>query len=339
MERSKYQLKGENLGKPAAKQGDKIVGTDIHILMIPAAAGAPVPTPTPMPFNGTLTTGLSTDVFIEGKPAAMVQSGGINMPPHIPAGGPFQKPPSNQGKIMIGSTGVFINGKPAARQGDTAITCNDPVDAPTGTVMAVGTVFIGETGAGAPAPPPPTQQTEKKLVKADFGQPGKVVSAEWEKTQLKIGDQVKLTVNAKDFEDGTPVRFMVWESKGSQETIIDQIDGTIQGNKAEISWKHSLEERKEDLKGDVTDKEEPKYYFVVDIEGEEKKSEPLTFTYPLDIYLEDEKGNPLDDVEYTITLPDGTEKKGKFKDGHAKIDEAPYGKFTIEINKYDLVVD
>jgi uncharacterized Zn-binding protein involved in type VI secretion len=271
------------VGKPAAKQGDKIVGTDIHILMIPAAAGVPVPTPTPMPFNGMITSGLSTDVFIEGKPAAVVQSGAVNMPPHIPAGGPFQKPPSNQGKIMVGSMGVFINGKPAARQGDMAMTCNDPVDAPVGTVMAVGMVFIGETGAGAPAPPPPAQQTEKKLVKADFGQPGKVVSADWEKTQLKIGDQVKLTVNAKDFEDGTPVRFMVWESKGSQETIIDQIDGTIQGNKAEISWKHSLEERKEDLKGDVKDKEEPKYYFVVDIEGEEKKSGPLTFTYPWDV--------------------------------------------------------
>ena len=138
------------MGKPAAKQGDKIVATDTHILMIPAAAGAPVPTPTPMPFNGMITTGLSTDVFIEGKPAATVNSGAVNLPIHIPAGGPFQKPPSNQGKIMVGSTGVFINGKPAARQGDMAMTCNDPMDMPVGSVVAVGSVFIGETGAGVP---------------------------------------------------------------------------------------------------------------------------------------------------------------------------------------------
>ena len=39
------------MGQPAAKQGDKIVATDGHILMVPAAAGAPVPTPTPMPFT------------------------------------------------------------------------------------------------------------------------------------------------------------------------------------------------------------------------------------------------------------------------------------------------
>jgi len=326
------------VGQPAAKQGDKIVGTDIHIIMVPSPGG-PVPTPTPSPFNGMITSGLSTDVFIEGKPAAMVQSGAVNMPPHIPAGGPFQKPPSNQGKIMVGSMGVFINGKPAARQGDMAMTCNDPVDAPVGTVMAVGTVFIGETGAGAPAPPPPPTPEEPKLQTAKFGQAGTVVNADWEKKKLKIGDQVKLTVNVKDFEDGTPVRFLVWESKGSQETIIDQIDGEIRGNKAEITWKHSLEEREEYLKEEAEEKEEPKYYFVVDIEGEEKKSEALTFTYPLDIYLEDEDGNPLDDVEYTITLSDGTEKKGKFKDGHAKIEDAPYGKFTIEIDKYDLTVD
>lgn len=114
--------------------------------MVPSPGG-PIPTPTPLPFNGTITTNLSRDVFIEGKPAATVDSGAINTPPHIPAGGPFQKPPSNQGKILTGSTGVFINGKPAARQGDQAITCNDPVDAPVGTVVAVGKVFIGEAGA------------------------------------------------------------------------------------------------------------------------------------------------------------------------------------------------
>jgi uncharacterized Zn-binding protein involved in type VI secretion len=38
---------------------------------------------------------------------------------------------------------VRINGKPAVRNGDKAMTCNDPADLPVGTVLAVGTVFIG----------------------------------------------------------------------------------------------------------------------------------------------------------------------------------------------------
>jgi len=231
------------MGQPAAKQGDKIMATDTHILMIPSPGG-PVPTPTPMPFNGTLLTDLSTDVFIEGKPAATVNSIAINQPIHIPAGGPFQKPPSNQGKILVGSTGVFINGKPAARQGDMAMTCNDPVDMPIGQVVAVGTVFIGETGAGAPKPP--IQQTaERKLVKAKAGQPGKIVSVEWEKDRAKSGEEVKLVANVKDFEDGTPVKILIWQRKDSQDIIVAEIEGEVRGNKVEITWKHSPEEQEE----------------------------------------------------------------------------------------------
>jgi uncharacterized Zn-binding protein involved in type VI secretion len=130
------------MGQPAAKQGDKVVASDTHIIMIPSPGG-PVPTPLPHPFNGILTQGLSTNVFIEGKPAATQDSIAMNTPPHIPQGGPFQKPPSNQGKIMMGSTTVFINKKQAARAGDTAMTCNDPADLPVGKVIATSKVLIG----------------------------------------------------------------------------------------------------------------------------------------------------------------------------------------------------
>jgi len=130
------------MGQPAAKQGDKVIGVDTHIIMIPSPGG-PVPTPLPHPFNGILSQGLSTNVKIQGMPAATVDSIAMNMPPHIPQGGPFQKPPTNQGKIMMGSFTVFINKKPAARMGDTAMTCNDPTDMPVGKVIAVSTVMIG----------------------------------------------------------------------------------------------------------------------------------------------------------------------------------------------------
>jgi uncharacterized Zn-binding protein involved in type VI secretion len=66
-----------------------------------------------------------------------------NTPSHLPQGGPFQMPPSNRATVQTGSSSVRIEGKPAARQGDTATTCNDPADAPVGTVLAAGTVRIG----------------------------------------------------------------------------------------------------------------------------------------------------------------------------------------------------
>jgi uncharacterized Zn-binding protein involved in type VI secretion len=131
------------MGQPAAKQGDKIVGVDIHIIMIPAAPAPPIPTPLPHPFNGIISGNLSSDVKIGGMAAATLGSTADNTPPHIPQGGPFQKPPTNKGTIIKGSATVMINKKPAARAGDTALTCNDPADLPNGTVVAVGNVMIG----------------------------------------------------------------------------------------------------------------------------------------------------------------------------------------------------
>ncbi len=130
------------MGQPAAKQGDRIVATDTHIVMIPSPTGE-VPTPLPHPFNGIISGQLSRNVKIMGRAAATVGSTANNIPPHIPQGGRFQRPPSNQGNVIIGSQSVLINGKPAARNGDTAETCNDPIDQPVGKVVATGTVRIG----------------------------------------------------------------------------------------------------------------------------------------------------------------------------------------------------
>ncbi len=131
------------MSKPAAKQGDQITATDTHIVMV-SSPGGPVPTPTPTPFSGQLSGELCSSVMIEDKAAAIKGSKANNSPAHIPAGGPFQKPPSNEGSVHQGSGSVFLEDKAAARMGDPAITCNDPQDAPVGTVIASGTVLIGD---------------------------------------------------------------------------------------------------------------------------------------------------------------------------------------------------
>ena len=128
------------MGMPAAKKGDKITATDLHLIQPPGTAP---PASVQHPFKGTIKGNLSANVNIMGKPAATVNSTATNTPAHQPIGGTFVKPPANRGSIITGSKTVFINGKPAARSGDTAITCNDLVDLPVGTVVAKGTVFIG----------------------------------------------------------------------------------------------------------------------------------------------------------------------------------------------------
>lgn len=128
------------MGLPAAKQGDQVTAVDMHLIQPP---GPTSPVVVPHPFSGIIDNGLSANVNIESRPAATLNSTATNTPPHVPIGGTFVKPPSNQARITVGSPTVLINNKPAARSGDTALTCNDPVDLPAGTVVAVSTVLIG----------------------------------------------------------------------------------------------------------------------------------------------------------------------------------------------------
>ena len=128
------------MGMPAAKKDDTITATDLHLIQPPGTAP---PASVKHPFKGKINGNLSANVNIMGKPAATVNSTATNTPAHQPIGGTFVKPPANRGSIIAGSGTVFINGKPAARSGDTAVTCNDLVDLPVGKVVAKGTVFIG----------------------------------------------------------------------------------------------------------------------------------------------------------------------------------------------------
>jgi uncharacterized Zn-binding protein involved in type VI secretion len=133
------------MGQPAAKQGDRVFAIDTHIVLVPAPPAPPIPTPLPHSFNGIINGALSSDVKIMGQPAATVDSTAQNTPTHLPTppGTAFQQPPSNTATIKLGSATVKINGKQAARNGDMAMTCNDPTDLLGGTLMAVGTVSIG----------------------------------------------------------------------------------------------------------------------------------------------------------------------------------------------------
>lgn len=128
--------------QPAAKAGDAIVNAaDIHIVLVPSPGG-PVPTPQPFPFNGKISSNVSANVRINGRPAATVGSMANNVPPHVPTSGTFQVPPTNLGRVIMGSMRVRINKKAAARNGDFCETCHDvpPVgpQAPLPTVVVAG---------------------------------------------------------------------------------------------------------------------------------------------------------------------------------------------------------
>ena len=128
------------MGQAAARAGDRVEATDTHLQVDASGATAPWSTR----FEGVIEGVTSPDVRIGGQPAAVVGSVAVNAVPHLPGpGASFVTPPANTGRVAAGSATVRINGRPAARDGDAAITCNDPVDAPVGTVRAAGPVRIG----------------------------------------------------------------------------------------------------------------------------------------------------------------------------------------------------
>lgn len=128
------------MGSPVAKEGDQVVGLDTHVIMV-SSPGGPVPTPMPHPFSGAVRRDGNTTVFVDNERAAVVGSNADCLPPHIPMGGPFQKPPANAGTISQGSSTVFIDGAQTARAGDPVRCCNDPADQKTGHVIAISSVF------------------------------------------------------------------------------------------------------------------------------------------------------------------------------------------------------
>jgi uncharacterized Zn-binding protein involved in type VI secretion len=133
----------------AAKEDDTIFGSDTHTVEVPAGTST-VPTPVPGHiFDAPLSAGLSSDVLIQDKKAAVVGSKAFtSLERHMwmAPGIRYTKTPNFEGEITRGSATVFINGKAAARAGDPAMTCSDIPLPPQGTSIVrvtSATVSIG----------------------------------------------------------------------------------------------------------------------------------------------------------------------------------------------------
>lgn len=113
-----------------AKQFDIIIGVDTHIVMIPTPGG-PVPTPLPHPFIGivfdpiTFVPIVGSSIWANGLPRGLGGTKVKNAVPHIPMGGPFQKPPMNEGEIQMGNLTIIAEWQFCSFSGMPAYTCQD----------------------------------------------------------------------------------------------------------------------------------------------------------------------------------------------------------------------
>ncbi len=256
---------------PAAKQGDQIVGVDIHIINIPSPAG-PIPTPLPHPFAGIIDGQLESTVKIMGMPAAVVGSTATNTPPHIPQGGPFQKPPSNKATIQVGSPNVFIGSGSGGGGGSGSVSFGGdgifPVSLQDWTAEShseeshfLDMTFLDTDGKTVIGPKYTLTDTEDKqrsghltgnvgcrgipdgegaALLRDITHLGWSVSGE-----LMPGVEVLLQIETVNIEDGTEVAFDIWERQphGEDKRIRSIRDQVVTGNKAEAPWTYEISDR------------------------------------------------------------------------------------------------
>ena len=125
------------MGGSAVVANDRITG-QCALHLVPGPAGAPVPSP-PLPFGAPLTTGLAATVLIEGRPAAVQGSQGVNLPPHVGLhpSDPFLTPTVQVGQVTAGSMTVTFEGRPAAYTGCMVAICGQVPGQVSGSASSV----------------------------------------------------------------------------------------------------------------------------------------------------------------------------------------------------------
>ena len=309
------KLKGNNIkleaskgitteGKQLAGEGDKVMGFDIHQMVVPSGPSTTV-VPLPHPFLGKLADKLSKDVKIKGHNAAVKGSVAKHddaMHNQLPGTIKFQKGPKKEGEVT-GGTGkkVKINGKEAAVIGSTVTTCNDVGARENSVILA--------PGASIPMPviinPKNMEKYKQEREQANKREPEFTV-VKWTKAKAKEGEKAELSAQVKDIDDGNMVTFQVFrEGQDPASSIaLAQIPATIEGGvaKATWTWQHSAIN---------PSKEKPKFFFTAHSAWcPMKKSGRMEIEGEFALKVLNTELEGFKNLSYKIIAPDGSETEG-----------------------------
>ena len=225
-------------GRQMAAQDDRVMGMDVHIMVVPSGTGATT-SPLPHPFIGKLAGGLSGDVGIGGKKAAVKGSRARHDDPthmQLPGTIKFQNSPKKEGEVTGGtSPTVRIDGKEAAVIGSLVTTCNDTGARNNSTVIAAG--------AGMPMPaiinPANTEEFERERKEQESREP-RFSSVKWSAESVEEGEEAELTASVQDIADGNMVSLLVFpEGKGPEDSVpIASFQRTVKGGSVSARWSH-----------------------------------------------------------------------------------------------------
>ena len=335
---------------PAAKQNDKVIGVDTHIILIPSPGG-PIPTPLPHPFNGMIDGNTISSVSIEGMPAAVVGSTASNMPPHIPQGGPFQKPPTNKANIIMGSPNVFIGdgsggGGGGGGTGGSAVSASSQaVEVEEGHFLDVKFVDKGGkpiTGVNYKIKDPGENVSEGNLtgeIRQNVPDEGDceislrgIKQANWSKTSANVGDKVKLKVKTIGLEDGEETELEIFmKDSGFADKSFKTLNSKVNGDKIEVEWEFEVNENLLEIQESKGRKySSPAYYFIVRVGNIISRSNVIKYQDWIELELTDEDGKKIGGAEYCLHLQNGQIIKGNLDDnGYAKVENIAPGKVKV----------
>ncbi len=340
---------------PAAKQGDQVVGVDTHIIMIPTPGG-PVPTPLPHPFVGMLDGALSGSVNIMGMPAATVDSTASAIPPHIPQGGPFQKPPANKATIMLGSFNVMI-GNGGSGGGGGSGGQGSQVESSTAAAEIdeshwLDVKFVDKGGKPITGVAYRVKKPDGKFSSGILSEKIKLggltegdceitlmslTKAEWSEKEARVGDTVKLSAQLSGFDSGTKAVFDIYEKDiSSADDLIDSIKAKTSGGKVEAEWEYKYVEDTGDVQTEADKKagySAPEYYFVIKVANAMARSEILEFKDYVEFSLKDVDGKGIANAPYNLYFGNGEVRKGQLdRDGKKKEENIPPGKWSVSFS-------
>lgn len=112
---------------PAAKHFDPVLGIDIHLIQPP---GPVPPVPIPHPFIGIIIDAfdylpwIGGSVYVNGVMRAQAGTEAKGIPKHIPIGGIFVIPPSDEGEMFMGSATVEVDGDAFSYMALPLLTCH-----------------------------------------------------------------------------------------------------------------------------------------------------------------------------------------------------------------------
>lgn len=161
-----------------------------------------------------------------------------------------------------------------------------------------------------------------------------IVSVKWSKSNIEVGEKVKLTAETIGLDTGTKANFKIFLKGGTTaDKLHETIETTINGDKAEIEWEFKYQDSTDQP---VIGREKMERYYPSDLYfifisgGYSLKSKSLPIVDDLKISLKDDKGNPVGGQEYQVFLPNGEIRKGKLdSNGQALEKKVPIKKSRV----------